>query len=187
MDEIVSAALAELRIDVMKKLLILAVCGAQLALAGCSALPIKASIKEGHYRLEGLNKETLQYREYLTRGCFKSPEGVRAAGGVKELPAGIDSFWVEASVSKPGVPGVRYAYVHLTGEFEEDKRYFLNRSRVGKEISIWAQEVGTENIVSNVAKTVYLPKVADENQRRKSICGQQREIMPRSQQVVTSE
>lgn len=155
----------------MKKVGVIIACAVQMALVGCSALPIKASIEEGHYRLEGMQKETFDYTEFLSAGCFVQRPLVRAAGGVTTRQAGEDSFWVEANVKPPGMRGARYAYVKLTGNFEEQKRYFLNRSREGDQISIWAQEVGSETIVSNVAKATYRPEAVDEIKKRQLLCG----------------
>ncbi len=168
----------------MKKMSLIALCGVQLFSAGCASVAMQRDIADGHYVLEGLTAETLQYNEYLTRGCYKTYRGERVAGGVKELPAGTDQFWVEASVSKPGIPGVRYAYVQLTGEFKPQKRYMLNRERKGNEVKIWAEDSATKEVVSNVAIAQYQPQAPIENNRRRSICGEDQQNLPASQKVT---
>ena len=142
-------------------------------LFGCATFPLKVDIKDNHYRLENFKVTGSQYSEYLTRGCLYTEPNTHSW----QIPqqylknSGKEKFWIQASLSKNGVPGVHYTYVSLSADFEANKSYMLNRKRVEFKVSIWIQEVETGTIVSNIAKGTYMPAVADQNKKRRQICG----------------
>lgn len=135
-------------------------------------MQIKASIEAEHYRFENFKDIGSKYREYLVRGCRDDDNNAHSWQVPRQYKEGNDTFWVQASMSKPSVPdSMYYAYAEISANFEENKSYMLNRQRNGFNVSIWVQEVDTGIVVSNTVKTTYKPELINENKRRQEICG----------------
>ena len=150
--------------------------------------PIKASIEEGHYRFENFKNHLGGHQEILVRGCLYdfpySSKYHSFVGGRQYLVDGEEKFMVQASLSGKNITGIRYVWVPLTANFEENKSYMLNRKLNDFDVSIWIQEVDTGIRVSSIASTTFPRSRIDESHRMKKMCGDKRDPnMLRQEQI----
>jgi len=151
----------------MKNLNWLLILALSVASLGCSVFPIKAVVKDNHFRLENFKRDKGPKREFIYLMCFhKKP--IRWAEP-KQYLSGEHDLWVKARISKRGVPLSRKeAFVNFKVNLESGKSYMLNREIEGKRIKLWIQEVETG---LGVSETLYAdlkrPKITEYNLRKK--------------------
>ena len=133
----------------------------------CSVFPIKAVVKENHFRLENFKRDKGPTQEYIHLMCFhKKPIKWREP---YQYLSGEHDLWVKASISRRGIPSSRReAFVNFKVNLESGKSYMLNRQIEGDKIKIWIQDVDTG---LGVSETLYAdlnrPKIIEFNLRKK--------------------
>ncbi len=133
----------------MKNLKLLLISALSVVSIGCSTLPLKAEIKENHFRFENFKRDKSSKLEYVHLMCFHKKPTTWAEP--KQYLSGEHNLWVKASVSKRGIPSsTKEAFVNFKVKLESDKSYMLNRKIVDDKISLWIQEVDTGLGVSDV-------------------------------------
>ncbi len=136
------------------------------ALVSCSHLPVKAQVKEHHFRLENFSAEQGTKSELVYLMCFhKRPTEWSAP---KQYLAGEHQLWVKASVEDRGLgQDVKEAFVQFKVKLEAGKSYMLNRAIEDNQISLWIQETETGAKASDVIVTkLKQPLLVEENLRK---------------------
>ena len=151
----------------MKRLswfLLVTVCVTSL---GCSVFPIKAVVKENHFRFENFKRDQGPKKEYVYLMCYRNK--VTGWAEPKQYLSGEHDLWVKAHISKRGTPNSKKeAIVKFTVNLAAGKSYMLNRLIEGDKIKLWMQDVDTGLGVSET-KIVDLkrPKITAYNLRKK--------------------
>lgn len=118
-------------------------------LLGCETLPIRAEIKEDHYRFENFVQNVEPKHEYIFMACHRhKPTGWNVA---KQYPAGPQNLWIKAAkytTTTSNVP--RVAYFNLQTNLEAGKSYMPNRKIEGNKIALWIQEVESGERVTEI-------------------------------------
>ena len=135
--------------NVLKLLPLLVV---SLVSASCGVLPIKAEIKENHFRIENFKRDQDDDLEYVHLMCRnKKPANWF---GAEQHTQGPHDFWVTARFSRRGIPhSERVAFVNFKVNLAANKSYMLNRSIADDMVSVWLQDVDTGEQVSEVITT----------------------------------
>jgi hypothetical protein len=133
---------------------------------GCSVFPIKATVKENHFRFENFKRDKGPTREFIHLMCFrKKPIGwaepTQYLGGEHDL-------WVKARISKRGTLNSRKeAFVNFKVNLAPGKSYMLNRKIEDDQITLWIQEVDTGLGVSEIIiADLKRPKIIENNLRK---------------------
>ena len=133
----------------MKNFKLLLISALSVASVSCSTLPLKAEIKENHFRFENFKRDKSSKLEYAHLMCFhKKPISWTEP---KQYLSGEHDLWVKASISERDIPNsTKEAFVNFKVKLESNKSYMLNRKIVDNKISLWIQEVDTGIGVSKV-------------------------------------
>jgi hypothetical protein len=147
----------------LKWLLILAVSVTSL---GCSVLPIKAEVKENHFRFENFKRDKGPKREFIHLMCFHKKPILWAEP--KQYLSGEHNLWVKARISERGIPNSRKeAFVNFKVNLAAGTSYMLNRKIEGNKITLWIQEVDTGLGVSEIiVADLKQPKITEYNLRK---------------------
>lgn len=135
-------------------------------ISGCSVLPLKSSIDEGHFRFQNFINDTGSDSEYIHLMCHKErPIGWNQS---KDYLAGEHNLWIKAAIAKRDFENSRReAFVNFDVVFEAGNTYMLNRKVDEKQISIWIQNAETGVVVSDVkVAKLELPKLVEKRLRR---------------------
>lgn len=136
-------------------------------LGGCSILPLKANIKENHFRFENFKRDNGPDIEYVHLMCFHKKETFWAEP--KQYISGKHDLWVKASISKRGIANSsKEAFVNFDVNLAANKSYMINRKIENNKISMWLQEVDTGIKVSSIkVAELKRPLLVEKNLRRK--------------------
>ncbi|GAA5130452.1 hypothetical protein [Thalassotalea piscium] len=147
------------------KLLILPALGA--ITLSCSVLPIKAEIKEDHFRFENFKNVESTEIEYAHLMCFKKKPTTWSEP--KQYISGEHDLWVKASVTKRHIPeSTKETYVNFKVKLDANKSYMLNRKLDNDKIALWIQEVDTGvNVSEVITSELKNPLVFDELLRKR--------------------
>lgn len=151
----------------MKNVKLLLIIVLSISSMGLSIFPIKAVIKEGHFRFENFKRDQSEKLEYIHLMCFHQKPTTWTEP--KQYLSGKHDLWVKASISNRDIPNsTKEAFVNFQVELESNKSYMLNRKVADDKISIWIQEVDTGLGVSDVVTTdLKRPKLIDDFLRKK--------------------
>jgi hypothetical protein len=137
-------------------------------LIGCSVLPIKAKVKDNHFRLENLKRDKWSPFEHVYLMCFN--KRATSWNTPKQYQSGEHDLWVKAtisdrSISNRGLPNsYKEAFVNFKVKLDSGISYMINRKIIEDNIAVWIQEVDTGRTVSEVLITKFeypLPSVKD--------------------------
>ena len=151
----------------MKNLKLLLISTLSVVSLGCSVLPIKAEVKENHFRLENFKRDKSSQLEYVHLMCFHKKPTTWAEP--KQYLSGEHDVWVKASISNRNIPNsTKEAFVNFKVKLESNKSYMLNRKIADDKISLWIQEVDTGLGVSDVVTSdLENPLIIDEFLRKR--------------------
>ncbi|WP_286265031.1 hypothetical protein [Thalassotalea atypica] len=123
-----------------------------LIFAGCGVLPIKAEIKENHFRIENFKKDQGDDLEYVYLMCRnKKPTNWF---GAEQHEQGPHNLWVTAKFSRRGIEhSERVAFINFKVNLAANKSYMLNRRISEGRVSVWLQEIDTGEYASEVITT----------------------------------
>lgn len=153
----------------MKKLTLILTGFFSFIISGCTLLPIKAQIKEEHFRFENFKRDKGRQLEYVHLMCFKNKPITWTQP--KQYTVGEHELWVKARVLRRDIPNnKREAFAHFKVNFEAGKSYMLNRKIDEDNISIWIQEVDTGIGVSDVVVAELKTPLIEEYNLRKQQC-----------------
>jgi hypothetical protein len=129
------------------KLILISLLG--LTLLSCGVIPIKAEIKENHFRFENFSRDDSDDVEHAYLMCFhKKPTTWFEP---RQYLSGEHDLWVKVLTSRRGIEySTRVAFVNFKVELKSDKSYMLNRKVIEDKMSLWIQEVDTGIGVSEV-------------------------------------
>ena len=135
----------------------------------CGFLPIKADVKDGHFRFENFKRTKSPDKELVHLMCHaKKPTSWTQP---KQYQAGEHDLWVKAQVYRDNTPASeKHAFANFKVNLEQGKSYMLNRKLEGEHISLWIQEVDTGVSVSDVVVAQLKQPLAEERQLRLNQC-----------------
>ncbi|WP_426357400.1 hypothetical protein ACPUVO_15680 [Pseudocolwellia sp. HL-MZ19] len=151
----------------MKNLKLLLISTLSVVSISCSTLPLKAEIKDNHFRFENFKRDNSSKLEYVHLMCFhKKPISWVEP---KQYLSGEHDLWVKASISERDIPNsTKEAFVNFKVKLESNKSYMLNRKIVDDKISLWIQEVDTGIGVSDVLiSDLKNPLIIDDSLRKR--------------------
>ncbi|XQW86361.1 hypothetical protein ACOYR1_06450 [Thalassotalea piscium] len=151
----------------MKNLKLLLIPILSATLLSCCLAPIKAEVKENHFRLENFKRDKGSKVEYVHLMCFQKKPTEWAEP--KQYLSGEHDLWVKASISEPDlINSTKEAFVDFKVKLAPNKSYMLNRKLVDDKISIWIQEVDTGAVVSDVITSkLSRPPIIDDILRKR--------------------
>ncbi|TWX47206.1 hypothetical protein [Colwellia hornerae] len=115
----------------------------------CSNFPVKAEVKENHFRFENFKRDNSSTLEYVYLMC--SHQKLTGWAEPKQYVSGFHDLWVKASISERYVPtSRRVAFVNFKVHLDANKSYMLNRQVVDDKVSLWIQDVDSGLSVSDV-------------------------------------
>ena len=132
-------------------------------------LPIKADIKDGHFRFENFKRTKSPNKELVHLMCYaKKPTSWAQP---KQYQAGEHDLWVKALVYRQDVPNSeKHAFANFKVNLEQGKNYMINRKVEGEHISLWIQEVESGVGVSDVVVAQLKQPRLEERQLRLEQC-----------------
>ncbi|XOV80135.1 MAG: hypothetical protein ACFHVJ_04065 [Aestuariibacter sp.] len=119
-------------------------------LSGCSVFPIQTSVEAGHSRLENFILDDGTRLEQIRLMCYRNKLNDRSSA--RQLEAGDHALWVKARIETRGLPNrTLEGYAQLNAKLHEGKEYTLNRKVEDDSITLWIQELDSNQRVSEVA------------------------------------
>jgi type IV secretory pathway ATPase VirB11/archaellum biosynthesis ATPase len=151
----------------MKNLKLLLLSAISFTSIANTTLPLKAEIKENHFRFENFKRDKSSNLEYVHLMCYQKRPTTWAEP--KQYLSGEHDLWVKASISKRNISQTtKEAFVNFKVKLKPGKSYMLNRETVDDKMSIWIQEVDTGLGVSDVMiADLKKPLIFDESMRKR--------------------